>query len=63
MTDAKQAKTFDLTPTWAGIMPGLIAALQNGTHAGQGMARAELMRLAASVDALNAQSRADAGGK
>ena len=43
----------DITPSWTALMPCLIAALQNGTQAGQDMARSELMRLASEVDKLN----------
>ncbi len=50
-------ETIDLTPTWEGIMPGLIACLQDGTGEGQRMAREELMRLARIVDAANAKAK------
>lgn len=46
---------IDMTPTWAAIMPALIAALENGTETGKDMARKELMRLAQTVDALNSK--------
>jgi len=49
---------IDLTPTWTGIMPALIAALQNGSPVGENMAREELMRLAGIVDKQNEQNRA-----
>ena len=44
----EQLETIDMTPTWRGLMPGLIAVLQNakapnGTH---GDIRAELHRMA-----------------
>lgn len=48
---------IDMTPTWAAIMPALIAALQNGTPDGQEIAASELKRLAASVDKANADAR------
>lgn len=51
------ARSIDMTPTWAGIMPALVAALQHGTAEGQGMARAELARLAQEVDSANAAAR------
>ena len=54
-------KTIDLTPTWAEIMPALIAVLQNGTNEGQDMARAELMRLAAIADQLNRPAQKQLG--
>lgn len=49
---------LDVTPTWAAIMPGLIAALQHGTAEGQKIAREELMQLARKVDLLNAERAA-----
>ena len=57
--EAAQPVTLDLTPTWAGLMPALIAALQNGTAEGQTMARAQLMSLAAQADAINAADKAE----
>tara|TARA_Y100001949_G_C15810814_1_gene253395 strand:- start:277 stop:480 length:204 start_codon:yes stop_codon:yes gene_type:complete len=55
MTDEKklgELLKIDITPDWAGIMPGLIAVLENGTNEGKKMVREELMRLARAVDAL-----------
>ena len=49
-------RMLNLTPTWAGIMPALIAAIQNGTSEGEAMARTELMRLAEMTDAANARA-------
>lgn len=46
-------KTIDLTPTWVGVMPGIIAALRDGSETGQKIAREELMVLAAQVDLVN----------
>jgi len=46
-------KTIDLTPTWAGILPGLIAALQDGTATGQKIAREELAKMARLADERN----------
>jgi len=43
-------KTFDITPTWSGILPVLVAALQNGTAEGQLMAMEELKRMAKLAD-------------
>lgn len=45
---------IDLTPTWKGAMPVIIAALEDGTEAGKVHARAELMRAAAILDNMNA---------
>ncbi len=44
-------KYIDLTPTWEGIMPALIAAAANDSQA----AIEELMRLARTVDQMNAK--------
>lgn len=52
------AMTLDLTPTWAAIMPALVAALQHGTPEGQRLAAAELESLAAKVDAMNRAAKA-----
>jgi len=53
------AATLNIAPTWAGIMPALVAALQDGTGDGPRIALAELSRLAAEVDGLNARQRAE----
>lgn len=50
---ATPVKTIDLTPTWAGIMPGIISILENGSEDGRKIAREELMKLARQVDTLN----------
>ena len=42
---------IDMTPTWEGLMPALIAAAANDSQA----AIEELMRLARTVDAMNAK--------
>lgn len=46
-------KTIDITPTWAAIMPVLIACLENGSETGKQMARTELMRAASIIDDAN----------
>jgi hypothetical protein len=43
--------TLDVTPTWAGLMPGLILALTHGTREGRRMA-AEAPKAAARSEAL-----------
>ncbi len=53
-------RTVDLTPTWAGLMPALLAVLRDGTNEGQAMAAEELTRLAQGMDAHNAEARAKA---
>ena len=51
MYDVAPIKYFDLTPTWEGIMPALIAAAANDSQ----VAIEELMRLARIVDRQNAK--------
>lgn len=46
-------KTIDLTPTWSGIINGLIMLLEDGTEAGKHDARIELRRMATILDAFN----------
>lgn len=53
-------RTVDLTPTWAGILPALFAALEYGTAQGQAIAKEELSRLARAMDSRNAQAKAEA---
>ena len=53
----EQPKTLDLTPTWEGLMPALIAVLQNGVPEGQKIASDELMRLAKWADIQNGDNR------
>ena len=48
---APAVKHIDMTPTWEGIMPALIAAAANGSQA----AIEELTRLARTVDQMNAK--------
>ncbi|CAB4198812.1 hypothetical protein UFOVP1324_39 [uncultured Caudovirales phage] len=43
--------TVDCAPTWASILPVLMAALEYGTPAGKSMARTELERMAKLADA------------
>jgi len=50
---------IDLTPTWTAILPVLIHLIRQGGEGGD-TARAELMSLAAQVDAINAKTRAEA---
>lgn len=57
---ATAPEVLDMTPTWAAIMPALVAALQHGTPEGQRLAAAELESLAAKVDSANAKARAGA---
>ncbi len=54
---AKAIKTINLTPTWSGIMPGIIQVLENGSEEGRKIAREELMSLAKQVDELNKEDQ------
>jgi hypothetical protein len=47
------AQTIDLTPTWTGIAPALVAVLQDGTPEGQKQAKIELKRMAQTADLFN----------
>lgn len=44
------ARTIDLTPTWSGMLPALLAILQDGNDAGKTTARQELARMAKGAD-------------
>jgi len=50
-------ETIDITPTWVGILPALVAVIRHGTPGGRDAAIAELQRLAATVDAMHAAAR------
>lgn len=51
-------RTVDATPAWAGILPLLRAAVENGTPKGRAMAWAEIERMAALADERNAMAPA-----
>ncbi len=42
--------TIDLTPTWSGVLPVLLAALTEGTEEGRRLAKIELARMARIAD-------------
>jgi hypothetical protein len=48
------SNTIDLTPTWAGVLPALLAVLESGTNEGKKMAREELAKMAKGLDRCNA---------
>lgn len=54
---AKQVGMIDMTPTWEGVIPLFIAALQEGTPVAQAAARDELIRLARIADHYAAQKK------
>lgn len=45
--------TIDLTPTWAGLLPALLAAVSDGTAEGRQIAMEELKRMAGAADRWN----------
>ena len=46
-------ETIDLTPTWAAVLPALLAVIEDGTDEGRKMAREELARMAQAADKYN----------
>lgn len=52
--EIKRAGTIDLTPTWTGVLPIIIYALENGTEEGKRMAKLELKTMAEAADRYNA---------
>lgn len=49
---------IDMTPTWAALMPALVEAAANGSNAeGRKAAMGELLRLARTVDDMNAKAK------
>jgi len=50
VTTEQQPATIDLTPTWQGVLPILIGALEDGTNEGKKLAREELRRMAKAAD-------------
>lgn len=56
----KEVRYIDVTPTWSGILPALLFALDAGTAEGRKIAREELARMAAAADAYNASLPKDA---
>jgi hypothetical protein len=48
-----QMETIKLVPSWAGVMPCLLAVLQDGNPEGREVAREELMRMAKAADMFN----------
>jgi hypothetical protein len=53
-------KTIDITPTWSGVLPLLLAALEDGGFEARNAAMAELCRMAALADEYNAQAKQSA---
>lgn len=42
--------TIDMTPTWVGVLPMLLAAYENGSAKGRAIALEELQRMAKLAD-------------
>jgi hypothetical protein len=49
----EELRTIDITPTWEGLMPVMIALVKEGNK----VAEDELMKLARSVDQRNAEMK------
>lgn len=57
-------ETIDMTPTWQGILPLLLAAVENGTTAEtRNNAMTELRRMAQIADDYVAAQKVDTGAK
>jgi 2-methylcitrate dehydratase PrpD len=54
-----EAGIIDLTPTWAGVLPALLAVIENGSESGRAAALSELRRMAKAADAAVAVQRAE----
>jgi len=54
-----KVETIDLTPTWAGILPALMAVLEHGTEEGKKHVRSELKRLAEFADSHNEETESE----
>ena len=52
-----EPKTVDVTPTWRGVIPLILAALENGTDAGRRLALSEIGRMAEAADKWNAHTK------
>jgi hypothetical protein len=50
----RPAGKIDLTPTWKGVLPIIIAALEDGTPEGKRLAKLELAQMAKAADLYNA---------
>lgn len=53
MNTSKQVKSINVTPTWRGILPMLVALIENSNDKGRSAAIAELQRMADAADAYN----------
>lgn len=55
---AKQIEMIDVTPTWRGVLPLLLAAYQDGGFEGHKAAESELQRMADLADEMVKQQKA-----
>lgn len=55
-----KVQTIDITPTWAGLLPALLAVYRDGNASGQTVAREELQRMALAADKWNEHCKAGA---
>lgn len=62
MNETAESKSIDITPTWAGLLPLLLAAITDGTDKGGKVAREELARMAEAADRWNAHCKAEKAG-
>ena len=51
---SNQNQVIDITPTWSGVMPILLAGYENGSEVGRKAAESELYRLAKMMDEIAA---------
>lgn len=53
------SETIDMTPTWEGVLPIFLAALEDASSKGKQIARGELLRMAQAADKWNAHVKAE----
>lgn len=53
MYEGREVETLDLTPTWAGLLPALLAVITDGNNEGRKTAKQELTRMAQAADNFN----------
>tara|TARA_R110000824_G_scaffold195727_2_gene378607 strand:+ start:501 stop:695 length:195 start_codon:yes stop_codon:yes gene_type:complete len=60
-TNSNETRYVDLTPTWVALLPLLVETANSGESAsGRKAAMSELIRLAETVDKMNAQAKQEA---
>lgn len=58
MKEQNEIETIDLTPSWEGILPGLLAAYASGGFEARKIAEEEMSRMARIADAYVAKCKA-----